>query len=118
MAVEELQEVYYGGSKVGCPAYIDTLREDEGFDNKTHPLSDEYIRMCEIGVPVIALYSSDKCGHDLLNILKELQPEQSTLEARSLLSVEQIKAQSCNLAALRYQLPLPFDDLDIGIGRN
>jgi hypothetical protein len=36
----------------------------------------------------------------------------------SLLSIEQIKTQSNNLAALLYQLPLPLDYLDIDVGRN
>ena len=118
-AVEELRERYYGGAECECPVYIDVLRENEGDDDEPNQLSDEYLEMCKICKPVIAIYSSEKCGRNLLSILKELEPEQDILTVKGLPNIEQVKDQVSNLAALRYQLPLPFfEEFDTNTARS
>jgi len=92
--------------------------ELEALARDSEQLCNEYTRMYELCIATRSLYSSKKCGGDLLNILRSLQPGQDVLEGRGLPTIEEIKAKSSNLAAFRYQLPWPFDKLDISVGRN
>lgn len=110
LAVSQYEEIYYGSM---CPGDLEWLLKDP------EQLSEEYMRMYKICKPCIGLYLSYKCGQDFLSILRSLQPKKDILEAKGLPNIEQIKDQFSNLAALRYQLPLPFfEEFDTNTARS
>lgn len=92
-AIHNLEEVYYGSY---CPGWLDSISVEE--------LNLEYTEMKSICLPIIRIYSSEQSGQKLLSILESLRPEGTFIDELGMLINDKL--------ALRYQLSLPFDDLD------
>lgn len=91
--MSELQERYYGSM---CPGWLDGRSNEE--------LYYEYTEMTPICVPVIMTYLTEQSGRMLLSILESLRPEDTF--------IDDVRMMINDKLALRYQLSLPFDDLN------
>lgn len=104
LAVAQLHERYYFGSIVGCPTFLESLFDDYK-DGHKEPLYNEYEKMREICLPVIALFWPESCAQELSSLLEALEPP----------DIDEFKARRADALARRYQLslPLPLDDFDM-----
>lgn len=104
-AVNQYGEKYYGFM---CPGYLESLKENAEFLG-SEVLCEEYSRMYKLCSPIIAFYPTKAFSRRLLELLFELNPSKSISTAFEDSEVEII----AQINALRYQLSLPFDDIDI-----
>jgi hypothetical protein len=100
LVIRQYGERYYGSY---CPGWLESLKDDQ------EELYEEYKRMCELCIPIIGYYWPKDFCQDLRDLLDDLQPNQSILDAQEGPDAKEVIAQK---SALRYQLPLPFDEPD------
>jgi hypothetical protein len=102
VAVDQLWEACYGYM---CPGWLEGAELEER--------QQEFEELFPIAVPVIGLYWPLECAQSLINMLEDLQSkgyaDTGNLVRQEWESVQE--AVSFTLS-LRYQLRLPFDDLD------
>jgi hypothetical protein len=72
LAVETLDDIYYGGADVGCPVYIDVLQED------LDELLSEYIRMQSIQKMLKRFFPDISGLEGFLSRLENLPPKASS----------------------------------------
>jgi hypothetical protein len=104
--VNQYDEKYYGSM---CPGYLEYLKEDAEALG-TEALYEEYLRMYKLCSPIIAFYPTKDFSRRLRGLLEALKPALAS-DALAAYEIED-KEVIAQRNALRYQLPLPFDDLD------
>lgn len=107
-AVSQYEERYYGSM---CPGYLGTLKED------SEQLYEEYIKVRRICGPIITFYPTKEFSQRLTALLEDLKPDQIVLIAHQDSEAEDKEAVA-QRNALRYQLPLPFNECDTNVGGN
>jgi hypothetical protein len=105
VAVDQLWEACYG--PMLCPGWLEGAELEER--------QQEFEELFPIAVPVIGLYWPLECAKSLINMLEDLQTKGYADTGESVRQEwESVQEAVSFRISLRYQLRLPFDDLDEG----